>query len=174
MSTENDEQKTPLHKAVDLGHVAMTRTLIEAGADLNSRDHWGVTPVFTAVFSNNVSITRLLVQAGCDLNSPTNNLSTPFIASLRHPPTITQMLLLGGCHGNVKDFQLLSLRQDERYAKDRDWIVSFLETPKQLQQICREVTRQALLPRPCDKIKSLPLPPKVKTYLNLSELDYLA
>ena len=95
MSTENDEHKTPLHKAVDLAHVGMVRTLIDAGADLNSRDHWGVTPVFTAVFSNSGPITRLLIQAGCDLNTPTNNLSTPYIASLRHPPIITQMLLLG-------------------------------------------------------------------------------
>ena len=62
VSLENDEHKTPLHKAVDLGHVAMVMTLIDAGADVDSRDHWGVTPVFTAVFSNNVPITRLLIQ----------------------------------------------------------------------------------------------------------------
>ena len=82
----------------------------------------------------------------------------------------------------MTDFIQLSLKHDEeRYAEIRDWILLFLENPKQLQQICREVTRQALLlaptaqptapKHPREKIDTLPVPPKVKTYLNLSELD---
>ena len=91
-------------------------------------------------------------------------------------------LTAGGCQGNVTDFLQLSLKHDEeRYTEIRDWILLFLENPKQLQQICREVTRQALLfpptaqasppTHPREKIDALPVPPKVKTYLNLSELD---
>ena len=81
----------------------------------------------------------------------------------------------------MNDLQQLSHKyNNEHHAQIWDWVVVFLENPKQLQQICREVTRQTLLAhnahkiRPAEKIQTLPVPPKVKLYLNFGELDSMA
>ncbi len=33
-------QRTPLHVAASQGHEAVTRALVEAGADVNAKDYW--------------------------------------------------------------------------------------------------------------------------------------
>ena len=36
-------QKTPLHKAVEKGHVSTVKCLVEEGADIHSKDKLGVS-----------------------------------------------------------------------------------------------------------------------------------
>ncbi len=42
-------ERTPIHIAVLAGDAGAVRLLAEAGADVNSRDRWGVTPLRRAV-----------------------------------------------------------------------------------------------------------------------------
>ena len=47
------------------GNTPVARLLIEAGADVNARDHWG-TPLFHAASRGHDKIVALLLTAGAD------------------------------------------------------------------------------------------------------------
>jgi len=107
-STENDEQKTPLMKAIDAGHAEIVKRLLAAGAKLDTADVWGTTPLIAAVFTGKPEIAKALIQSGCDVDKcmPNDCKFTPLRVSLRHPPHITLMLVIAGCkvESDVRDY----------------------------------------------------------------------
>jgi len=107
-STEHDEQKTPLMKAIDAGHTAIVKRLLMAGARLDKADIWGTTPLIAAVFTGKPEIAKVLIQSGCDVDKcmPNDCKFTPLRASLRHRPHITLMLVIAGCkvESDVRDY----------------------------------------------------------------------
>ena len=56
-------EQTPLHQAADTGNLALVRTLLAAGADVNARSDIG-PPLQRAVEKNNAVIVEELLQAG--------------------------------------------------------------------------------------------------------------
>ena len=59
---------TPLHVAAGRGGVAALRSLLAAGADLNSLDNEDTTPLHEAVYHDKADCVRWLLAAGADPN----------------------------------------------------------------------------------------------------------
>lgn len=175
ISLENDEQKTPLMKAIDLGHHVIVEKLITAGARLDTTDHHGTTPLVTAVFTGKPLVVQLLLLAGCDVNLAIPNGTTPFRASLRHAPLITEMLVLAGSRV-PRDFasNTTGVFPLAKYPSLLDWLIWRSFNPASLQFCCRSVIRNALGFRPAEKLDWLspsPIPFRVKEFLLFKDLD---
>jgi hypothetical protein len=68
--------KTPLHAAVDNGHLGVATLLLERGADIGPRDALGRTPLHIASYHGYTEVISLLVDLGADPNTETNNRET--------------------------------------------------------------------------------------------------
>ncbi|MBN2652556.1 MAG: ankyrin repeat domain-containing protein [Spirochaetales bacterium] len=67
---ERDEEgKTPLYLAIELGFDDIAKFLIDIGADPNIPNNEGQTPLFIASEKNNLQIVELLLKAGADIDS---------------------------------------------------------------------------------------------------------
>ncbi len=74
----DDEGNTPLHTAIRLNTSAdVILSLIEKGADINSRNNKINTPLHNAFLANNKSAVMVLVEAGADLFSRNGDSETP-------------------------------------------------------------------------------------------------
>lgn len=63
---------TALHIALNNGYDEIASTLIEHGADLNSKDYLGRTPLFIAMMRDNWSMASKMVEAGADVTERTD------------------------------------------------------------------------------------------------------
>ena len=59
---------SPLHCAVRNGHVSVVKVLIQAGADLDSKDDHKETPLHLALKHGHEEVASILIQAGADTN----------------------------------------------------------------------------------------------------------
>ncbi len=60
---------TPLHVALDMGHVDIARLLLKHGADMNSRDNSRNTPLHLASEYGHLETVRLLVERGANIDA---------------------------------------------------------------------------------------------------------
>jgi ankyrin repeat protein len=107
--------QTPLHDVADWPiaesgvaeeTVTLARRLLDAGADIASRDQIRRTPLHLAADWGNVPLARLLVGRGADVNALDHEDSTPLHEAYDHP-AVAQFLLK---HGVKPDRQTKSLR----------------------------------------------------------------
>ena len=64
----NNIQTTPLHKAVELGHVDIVKVLLENGADFNKVNWHGMSPAQLAVMNGHPDIVKLLIEYRADIS----------------------------------------------------------------------------------------------------------
>ncbi|CAM9776523.1 unnamed protein product, partial [Ectocarpus sp. 12 AP-2014] len=101
---------TPLHIAAVSGCAASTTTLLEAGANLNSRRFDGATPLLLAAWEGDVDATRLLLLAKADPlltphpgTSERTSLPLDVAADLGHLEVVNELIRqvgIGGCGGS--------------------------------------------------------------------------
>ena len=84
----NDEELTPLHRAVKYDQVELVELLLAAGAEVNTADGNGETPLHTATWKGYAGIASLLLAAGAEVDT--------FIKSSNNTP------LPGGCRGKTR------------------------------------------------------------------------
>ncbi len=74
----DDQGNTPLHTAIEQNASAeVIQTLIDKGADINSRNNKINTPLHNAFLANNKTAVEVLVNAGADLFSRNGDGATP-------------------------------------------------------------------------------------------------
>ncbi|ORV15353.1 ankyrin repeat domain-containing protein [Mycobacterium celatum] len=75
----DDDGRTPLHRAIDLGAQDLAVFLVSIGADVNLRDRWGNTPLWRAVYHapGTEAIVDLLLERGADPAAKNNHDVSP-------------------------------------------------------------------------------------------------
>lgn len=93
---------TALHYPAFFGRgdaVGVSRTLLEAGADVNARaeNAMAVTPLHSAVAGNHADVARLLIDAGADVNARQRHGWTPLHGAARNgaAETVERLLASG-------------------------------------------------------------------------------
>jgi len=103
-STAQADGTTALHWAVSKADVALTRLLLDSGADVNSTTEYGVHPLALACENGNPEIVRLLIEKNVKIESPLAGGETPLmIAARTGRPAVVEMLLKAGADVNAKE-----------------------------------------------------------------------
>ena len=69
--------RTPLHRALEQGHLETARALLEAGADINITDDGGWTRLHLAARWGETELVRRLLDAGANVNARNDLGETP-------------------------------------------------------------------------------------------------
>jgi ankyrin repeat protein len=97
---------TPLLEAARRGHEEVASALIDAGADVDAPDPYGVTPLMFSFISGSVQTARQLIEAGADVNAKDVDGRTALIEALTTendiPPELIARLIDRGAEVNVR------------------------------------------------------------------------
>jgi ankyrin repeat protein len=77
-NTRDSSGQTPLHLAVDRGHVDCMKALIVAGSNFHAVDSEGISVLSAAVIGGNADCCRILLSLGCDPFQKDDDDDTPF------------------------------------------------------------------------------------------------
>lgn len=101
----DNDQRTPLHGAVEGRDIGTATLLIEKGADVNAKDTYGYYPLHVAVKNENIDMVKLIIAGGGEVNSKTLDGTTPLhIAAETGNRSILRLLLEAGADKGEKDF----------------------------------------------------------------------
>jgi len=98
LNSPDQNKKTPLHLALESGHAAIARYLVDQGADINLKDKDKNSPIHNAAYLGNLEIVDLLLKKGAaSLNEGNFRGQTPLhLACERgHPGVVTRLLEAG-------------------------------------------------------------------------------
>ena len=85
---------TPLHAAVNKGHLAVAMFLLEHGADIRSRDSQSRTSLHVASYHGYADVVSFLIDRGVDPNTETDNRETPLYLASKYGRQDAARLLL--------------------------------------------------------------------------------
>ncbi len=63
LTSRDENQRTPLHRAASGGHTEVVKFLLEKGADPTARDKWNITPTERAALKGHQELAALLMAA---------------------------------------------------------------------------------------------------------------
>jgi ankyrin repeat protein len=94
---------TPLHAALDKGHMEVALFLVEQGADVNARDKKCATPLHLASWHGDIKVMKLLIDRIADPNAQNKKKETPLVfASENGRLEATRLLLEHGADVNLR------------------------------------------------------------------------
>jgi len=101
-----DQGYSPLLEAARRGHEEIAQALIDAGADVDATDPYGVTPLMFSLISGSVQTARQLIEAGAGVNARDVDGRTALVEALTTendiPPELIAMLIDRGADVNVR------------------------------------------------------------------------
>ncbi|KAH7147089.1 hypothetical protein B0J13DRAFT_665127 [Dactylonectria estremocensis] len=77
IEAKDSEYRTPLWWAVEKGHEAIVKLLLEKGADIEAKVEYGGTPLWWAVYNGHEAIVMLLLEKGADVEAKVEYGGTP-------------------------------------------------------------------------------------------------
>ncbi|KAJ0251522.1 Acyl-CoA-binding domain-containing protein 2 [Hirschfeldia incana] len=77
VNAKDSEGRTPLHWAIDRGHLDIAKLLVDKNADVNAKDSEGQTPLHYAVVCDREAIAEFLVKQKADTTSKDDDGNTP-------------------------------------------------------------------------------------------------
>ncbi|KAJ4726693.1 Acyl-CoA-binding domain protein [Melia azedarach] len=77
VNSRDSEGRTPLHWAVDRGHLNITELLVSKNADVNAQDNEGQTPLHYAVVCDREVLGEFLVKKNADIGIKDNDGNSP-------------------------------------------------------------------------------------------------
>ena len=93
----------PLNEAASQANIAAVKTLLELGADVNSKTNSGWTPLHAAAWYGNAEVISVLISAGADVNAKDNDGDTPLHgAAASGKAEVIPVLLQAGADVNAK------------------------------------------------------------------------
>jgi len=94
-----------IHLASRAGDLAMVKSLIREGADVNAKDKAGQTPLFWAVLADNNDVAKFIIAKGADVNAKDILGHTPlnFVVYSRGKKDMVELLISKGADVNAKD-----------------------------------------------------------------------
>jgi len=98
LNDPDQNQKTPLHLALESGHIDIARYLIELGADINLKDKDAASPLHNAAYLGNLEIVdRLIKKGAASVNEGNFRGQTPlhFACEKGHPEVVARLLDAG-------------------------------------------------------------------------------
>jgi ankyrin repeat protein len=103
--TRGENDRTPLHAAVEINNVPMIELLVAKGADVNAKTKIGNTPLHFAASDSQKEAALLLLTRNADPNLRNKAGKTPLDLALADPPNaaMATLLLTGGANPNLKD-----------------------------------------------------------------------
>lgn len=92
---------TALLFAARVGDLESTRALVDAGADINDADAWGVSATVLAAHSGYVVLLEYLLDQGANANASDGGFSALHVAIMRRDARMTSALLAHGADPNA-------------------------------------------------------------------------
>lgn len=167
--------QTPLHAAIIRADIPLAKLFIEAGSNIDATDYLGKTALLHSVQRNLIECVKLLILNNCDINKPGfcngNRLSPLLVALFQSNFEVTKMLILAGAK-----FEQMSIYQTytiSRYYRTVEDVLKFELRPIYLKQQCRVCIRQLIKPQFLQKLKEMELPPALKDFLSMEELNWM-
>ncbi|KAJ6782939.1 hypothetical protein PWT90_03091 [Aphanocladium album] len=125
--------RTPLLDAIMHGNVAMTKYLVEAGADVNLEEILGVSPITMAIRKTNLDIVRLLMETG-RLNLAAGHNSKDSIAgltaSIRSSVLVQYILTTDANYGPQASTKGIDALFQAIEARDHEMVAMLLACPQ--------------------------------------------
>ncbi|KAF3284331.1 hypothetical protein TWF970_011549 [Orbilia oligospora] len=96
--------RTPLSWAVEKGHEAVARLLINAGAEIETKNSEGLTPLLQAAWNGHEAVVRLLIEAGAKTETKDNGNLTPLSWAVeKGHEAVARLLINAGAEIETKD-----------------------------------------------------------------------
>lgn len=92
----------PIHDAAKMGDVPAISAALDAGADVDASDDWGVTPLWYAARRGHEDAAKLLIARGADVNQTTKSSGPPLLGAIeRKNAILVKLLLASGANPNA-------------------------------------------------------------------------
>jgi len=98
LNSPDQNRRTPLHLALESGHINIARHLIDQGADINLKDTDRATPLHNAAYLGNLEVVDLLLKKGAtSINEGNYRGQKPLHLACEkgHPRVVTRLLDAG-------------------------------------------------------------------------------